>query len=85
VPPADPTAAARAEANPPCARRCNDCCACLAPLPRGRTCRDCAHFARCDAFGFYDAPDAGHCAFVPSRWLARREPLAAAGEGAGRG
>jgi hypothetical protein len=43
------------------------CCACLSPLPAGKTCSDCAHVVRCATMFGQDANDTA-CQFFPSRW-----------------
>lgn len=43
----------------------------LPKLSRGKTCGDCAHFARC-RFLFQCQPDAKECDWRPSRFLEAR-------------
>ena len=41
-------------------------------LPSDKTCGDCAHIARCKAFGF-SCPDRKYCDFFPRRFRQRDE------------
>lgn len=69
------TGATRETWRPRCIARlgmeCRDCVECLSMIPRGLTCGDCAHIARCTAFGFTSSAANRFCDFVPSRFSAR--------------
>lgn len=65
--PADPPTRAQLAA---CSCRGYGCTACLAPLPAGATCADCAHIRRCVAMFAGDPADTS-CQWIPSRYLAR--------------
>lgn len=47
------------------------CCACL---PVGKSCGDCAHIKRCEAFGFTDSRERVECDFGPSRFREKAAP-----------
>jgi hypothetical protein len=61
-----------AKGDPKCACKGYGCTLCLAALPSGKTCADCAHIRRCVAM-FGGDPKNTACDWIPSRFLARVE------------